>query len=286
MGTGRSGTTLLDIILGNATEIMSAGELNRFTKRNGIPHSARDGNVEDFWSFVKENLNSAGFEDPVYYFDEFKKFEYHQRASLLIKDIEKNKNFKTYTEFQQVLFTSIFKKAAADQGKSIIIDSSKYPLRGYSLSKIFGDQISFIHIKRCPNEVVHSFQKKGVEQPAKKRFYAHLYLMWINLLSISVMRMLHKKHKTTTVVYDNLINEPLTTLVKIEKDLGVDLSVPKDLVAKKHNLAVGPLFDGNRLRLQRSIVLKKKNAEPQGNFFDRLLFPLHRLVWYGKNKVC
>ena len=45
IGSGRSGTTLLDILLGNGNNIFSAGELNRFTKRNGIPHDARDDEV-------------------------------------------------------------------------------------------------------------------------------------------------------------------------------------------------------------------------------------------------
>ena len=41
MGAGRSGTTLLDIMLGNNPGIFSAGELNRFPVRDGIPPECR-----------------------------------------------------------------------------------------------------------------------------------------------------------------------------------------------------------------------------------------------------
>ena len=56
IGAGRSGTTLLDIVLGNAEDIFSAGELNRFSKLQGIPHDARDEKVQQFWKQVKEDL--------------------------------------------------------------------------------------------------------------------------------------------------------------------------------------------------------------------------------------
>ena len=37
IGAGRSGTTLLDIVLGNNENTISLGEINRYYKRNGIP---------------------------------------------------------------------------------------------------------------------------------------------------------------------------------------------------------------------------------------------------------
>ena len=37
MGAGRSGTTLLDILLGNGDGFVSCGELNRFPRHQGHP---------------------------------------------------------------------------------------------------------------------------------------------------------------------------------------------------------------------------------------------------------
>ncbi len=55
IGAGRSGTTLLDIILGNEDSFFSSGELNRYLKREGIPHCARDKHVSLFWEEVASN---------------------------------------------------------------------------------------------------------------------------------------------------------------------------------------------------------------------------------------
>ena len=37
MGVGRSGSTILDILLGNGEDILSGGEINRYVVRQGIP---------------------------------------------------------------------------------------------------------------------------------------------------------------------------------------------------------------------------------------------------------
>ena len=50
MGAGRSGTTILDIALGNADGVFSCGELNRYPVRKGIPtgfHKMPDRGI--FW---------------------------------------------------------------------------------------------------------------------------------------------------------------------------------------------------------------------------------------------
>ena len=63
IGSGRSGTTLLDILLGNAKDSFSAGELNRFTTRNGIPPKRDESSLENkFWRNVREKLPKSYFD--------------------------------------------------------------------------------------------------------------------------------------------------------------------------------------------------------------------------------
>ena len=56
LGSGRSGTTLLDILLGNEPSFFSAGELNRIPKLDFHPHDPRDELVLKFWEEVKKML--------------------------------------------------------------------------------------------------------------------------------------------------------------------------------------------------------------------------------------
>ena len=158
IGAGRSGTTLLDIILGNGENLFSAGELNRFTKRNGIPHDARDHEASAFWSSVKAKVQAAGFKNIYSLYNTCKPFEYHSGAlSILLFNISP-RNYSQYKTLQESIFRAISEQPLASE--KIIVDSSKYPLRALFLSRIFKEDISYIYLRRDPVSVVESFQKK------------------------------------------------------------------------------------------------------------------------------
>jgi len=285
IGSGRSGTTLLDILLGNGNNIFSAGELNRFTKRNGIPHDARDDEVTCFWKKVNEDLLLKKFDEPKAYCHISKKYEYHLTFYNLFLPSKTKKSFNIYSDFQKHLFESVERKAKETFNKSIIVDSSKYPMRAILLSKIFND-ISFIYLRRNPSAVVESFQKKDVEQPSKSRLMAHLYLLTVNTLSKHIIKILRKTNRVSEISYDDLLQSPVAALKKIESELNIDLDNSKKLIEKNEPLKVGLLFDGNRLRLENEIVFRKGDAETKPKkMSDRFFYGLHKLFWYKPLKI-
>lgn len=282
IGAARSGTTLLDIILGNAPQVFSAGEINRFTKRNGIPHDARDAEVQMFWKTITEKLASNGLHPPSYYYQNAKKFEYHNNFFRLLLPYKKLKDYQKYKTYQQALFTEINNKINTDYQKNIIIDSSKYPLRAFFLSHLFGTAISYIYIRRNPVAIVDSFQKKDVEQPSKNRFMANLYLLFVNSIVQFVIKTLSKTNKVAFVNYENLLQSPAAELQKIERDMEINLSGVINILNTDQPLNVGLLFDGNRLRLQKKVIFRKSisgTKQPQ-HIIDRLFYRLHALCWY------
>lgn len=282
IGAGRSGTTLLDIILGNAPDLFSAGELNRFTKRNGIPHDTRDEHVSYFWQQVREELAREGYKNPGAYYELTKKYEYH--SSFLHLMLPYSKHFKLYADYQKSLISYICKYATENFGKKVIIDSSKYPLRGFFLSKIFGGDISYIYIQRNPLAVVESFQKKDVEQPSKNRFFANAYLLAVNGLAKMVIKMLRQTNKVSTISYDELLYDADLTLQHVASELDIDLTVPKELIRNNLPLKVGYLFDGNRLRLENEVVFKKANPRVvKGKTIDHIFSLFHTKIWYKHN---
>jgi len=271
IGSGRSGTTLLDIVLGNEPSFFSAGELNRYAKRLGKPHDPRDENVSKFWGNIEREVN-ADFSKVKPITD---KLEYH---SGFIKQLFVSKeNKKCYESYNLNLFKSIGKNVDADY----IIDSSKYPMRGHYLSKIFGNNISYVYIQRNPNDIVESFQNKKVEQPSKSRVSAHLYLFIVNKLSSIVVRKLRKTHKVVTISYSELVNSPLCAFDKIEKHLEIELSELKNICNKKDEFKVGYLFDGNRLRLNNSITIKPSIKKKTKHLINTIMYPVHKMFWYN-----
>lgn len=274
IGAGRSGTTLLDIVLGNQAGVFSAGELNRYCKRLTKPHDPRDNAVSNFWETVSNQIDLEDFSANSLAL--FESLEYH---SSIFKSSNYKANKVEYFRFNQLLFDSISKKIGGD---SIIIDSSKYPLRGKYLSELFGDNISFIYLKRSPVSVVKSFQNKDVEQPSKTPFQANLYLLGVNWLASKLVRNLSKSHKVSIVKYEDLCNSPVSVLECISKDLDIDLSYLIQKIEIGNALDVGMLFDGNRLRLQESIKIKKTQESKSSNIIDKIFSPFHKLIWYNK----
>ena len=273
IGAGRSGTTLLDIILGNQHEIFSAGELNRYLSREGEPHSPRDSDVDTFWSKVKNDIkdSSKGLKEIS------ERLEYHSgwfdRLFIPQRDIER------YKDFNQRLFESIDNHSP---NQSLIVDSSKFPMRAKLLAETFGNQISFIYVQRNPNDVVSSFGKKDVEQPSKRTISAHLYLFIVNIVARWVLSNLRRSHRMTTISYDQLVSSPIGVISQISIDLMIDLEDVKSKLKNRELLDVGYLFDGNRLRLEKEIQLnlrtgsKNKDRSPMKS----ILLSLHRLFWF------
>ena len=269
LGAGRSGTTLLDIILGNEPQFFSAGELNRIPKRNFSPHLPRDENVYKFWNHVKASINNYESE-----YSNFQKLEYHFG---FIHVLKKRKSLKKYIFFNKELFKSIVKESK----KPYIIDSSKYPLRAYWLSKIYDKEICFIYMKRHPLATVNSFGNKSVEQPHKSNYYAHFYLLFVNILSNIIFNFfLPKKSKKCIIHLEDLSSNCLKSLLHIESSLGLEL---KNLIKKVENnqsFDVGFLFDGNRLRLRKKITLVNNNNKKRLKVIDKFLLSIHKFFWY------
>ena len=281
IGAGRSGTTLLDIILGNTSNIFSAGELNRFASLNGNPPLARNKEVEQFWKEVKEGLEKENIKDLDLYKQISREFEFH--TSIFNTGFSKKRKqlFNVYADYQKKMFSNIAKLVLQYYNKTIISDSSKYPMRGLLLSKIFGSNISFIYIKRNPQAVVESFQKKDVEQPPKSRLGANIYLLTVNVIANRVIKAVKKKCKVVTITYDDLVRDPLSTLSAIENNLDINLQEAKNLIDTHQPLKVGLLFEGNRLRLKNQITFNKKVQDSRSKkLIDSFFYPLHKQTWY------
>lgn len=253
IGAGRSGTTLLDIVLGNSDNTISLGEINRFFKRDGVPPKRKyNDEVLLFWDKINKEFrrkcNQIDYKEAEYL---LKKNEYH--SAFLTNKFNHNINYKK-------LFLELYNIIINNTDNQIFIESSKYPIRGLNLSKFKRDlsfDVKYIYIKKDPVKVVNSFNKKDIEQPSKSFFSSNLYYLLVNLLCLSVVKTLkNRNHDVVTIKYENLISFPKETLEKIEANLNIDLSKSKEKIKNKLPLSTGFLFDGNRIRLKETLTLR------------------------------
>ena len=279
IGAGRSGTTLLDIVLGNNTDIFSAGELNRFPIRKGMPPLLDKGNPKFiFWDKFKSNfLNRYRNYDLIGLNNLINKFEYHLGIFRILYGSNNNKSLKDYQEYLQIFFSTLEEQV----GQGYIVDSSKYPCRGYHLSQIYKENISFIYIKRNPIDVVQSFAKKDIEQPPKNWIMANLYLCCVNLLCLFILKKISKYSKVASITLEELTNNPAKTLTYVSETIGVDLSNSIQITQNYSPLKTGCLFDGNRLRLKTEIIMEKTipSSTKDKTFKNRLTLAFNSLWW-------
>jgi hypothetical protein len=270
IGAGRSGTTLLDIILGNNTESISLGEVNRLYKREGIPPKrAKDDKVNEFW---KEITNSLDQTDLSYLelADLFHNNEYH---SAFLKSIFKNSNL-LYRQNLNHQYDVL--KTKTEQ--SILIESSKYPVRALNISEYVSKDnyiIKYIYLKKDPTKVVKSFQKNDLEQPSKSFFSANLYYLLVNLLCVLTVKILKfRNHKVSIIKYEDLLIDSKGILKKLSDDLDVDFSILEDKLEYNKLLKTGYLFDGNRIRLKETLTLRvsDKIVIKNGNYYFTRIF--------------
>jgi len=153
LGAGRSGTTILSIILGNNNDAINLGELNRYFLRKGEPHGfPRESHKYKIWIDFNQKYfpNLVNTECKNYKFEKHK-YLFHNLLRLFKKRKE------DYTKIINKFYKSLFDYF----DKSLIIDASKYPNRCLSLNKYLNDvEIYNVYLVRNPIGVINSFSKK------------------------------------------------------------------------------------------------------------------------------
>lgn len=263
IGTGRSGTTLLDIMLGNIDNTISLGEINRFYKRNGIPPKRKEtSEVYKFWSKIRIKLNHNDETNYKKLEELFYNNEYH---SAFIKSALNLCN-SSYKKELINLYEQIHDCTEED----ILIESSKYPSRALNLLNIDLKEkydICYLYLKKDPVSVVASFQKKNLEQPSKGFLNSNLYYLLVNTLcSFAILILKLRGRKTCTIKYEDFVNYPTRNLELIQKKLNINVIKLIKKIDIEEPLDTGFLFDGNRIRLDKTIVLKKQKKIVEKNF--------------------
>lgn len=280
LGAGRSGTTILDIVLGNAENAISLGEVNRFYKRDGIPPKREeDSSTAQFWGHIRSQFELSGSKDYTSAEKLSRQNEYH---AAFFKSTG-GKTDKLYREQMNALYRAIDEETKDE----LLIESSKYPLRALNISKVLKkdtsiDNLVFLYMKKDPVKVVESFQKKGLEQPPKGYLMSNLYYLLVNLLCKSTLNKLKRRgYRGTEIRFEELIEEPGVTIAKVEKELGIELLGLQQKIENRDWLKPGPLFDGNRLRLKPELQLQN-SLKPSPSSFKNTLTRIINLIIYRK----
>lgn len=259
----RSGSTLLDRILGQMTGFFSAGELKyiwqRGLRENRLCACGSPFRECAFWTQVGEEAFGG--------WDQINGEEVIRLQHAVIKhrlipfivfpDLWPGykKRWQEYAQFVVPLYQAILKVS----GASIIIDSSKDPAYAFFLSKMVNLNLNVIHLVRDSRGVAFSWTKRVVRpEVTGGTEYMAVYspirtaLWWIvNNMLFSLVR----RTSYTFLRYEDLIHQPCKQLERLLSAIGGEVEhdisfIDNDRVYLKPNHVVS----GNPMRFQHGSI--------------------------------
>lgn len=139
MGGARSGSTLIDIVLGDLLQGTSCGEIRKYCDLKGIPQDP-EGNPKAalFWKKVANHPDISWIFSCIEDLSVLtRNYEYHTAVPkrLFYKgDFDNSTCYEHYVKFLFSVLTRVTNRGA-------VIDSSKYPGRALSLSRYIKDRV-------------------------------------------------------------------------------------------------------------------------------------------------
>jgi hypothetical protein len=274
MGCGRSGTTILDIILGNHSGFLSVGELNNFRQAwFGKKFCSCGSLVTDceIWKKIGDRFFDSDRQN-----GSIKMYDYqanYERQRVIWKQIF---GFHKHNEIQQyhLYIFNIFKELQDLSSCTTIIDSSKSAGRALALLRNEKLDVKVLHVVRDPRGLYHSYQKRHVGTPVKSIWSSAIYWNTTNFLA-DMIKLNYRENRVIRIRYEDLVYKPNETIDKIEKFLNESLADVKEKIENEVPLGRAHLASGNRLRTQKSALKLKPDIEwkKKLKFYQRLLLP-------------
>lgn len=247
MGAGRSGTTLLDIILGNSKDCISGGEIRWIWRYKGVAPNRVEGRVLDFWKKI--------YESEVLQSENTKSFDFMESHYMLPWALLLNILRLRVTSYQRY-HEELLRRIEQHSSKGVLVDSSKYPSRALLLDYHLKD-CTVVYLIRKRADVVRSFVNKSVDQPAKNAISANLY--WILMRIACEVSYFFVRSKKVKVEYGALMSDLEVEVAKVCGICGIESLSIIDKLKSNQALDPGFVFQGNRMRLQKEIFINRKH---------------------------
>ncbi|WHS91423.1 sulfotransferase (plasmid) [Sinorhizobium kummerowiae] len=265
-GYGRSGSTILDIALGQHAAVVGAGEITSLTRHvwRHNEYCACGNAIRDcsFWSSVRREWSDG--QDPGL-MEEYcalqQKFEGLSMMTRLLSSMGLGKQFSLYILHTKRLFSAM----QSCSGRQVVVDSSKLPGRAMAVAQIPGIDMRVIHLVRDGRGVAWSLlkgyerdAKSGLQKEIKPKSVFRTALRW-SMVNLAVEYLSRKlgSEKVMRVRYEDFASDPVAVMQQIGTFLELDLSQVGTSLQNGEAMGPGHQVAGNRLRMNASIALNK-----------------------------
>ncbi len=276
-GAERSGSTLLDTILGEGKSCFSIGEFRQFWKsfilKNGLCTCQKNYKDCPFWGQILKELfgNTGNIKNIAMYYYKLQKIV--ERIPLVNLKKQKEYLFKYHKEISEFgsFLKEIYNKVIKFSSAKIIIDSSKVPYWLIVL-KNFIPNLMVIHLVRDLRAVTYSWTKRKFDYSINNYMKTHHPFTtarnWLKY-NIALEKIKSELQYYYFLRYEDFVNNPNKYLREIEKSFNLEKNIFPEirnyqLLVKKDRHQVG----GNPDRF------KMKNIQIKGDFTWKKQLPL------------
>ncbi|MEM7666574.1 MAG: sulfotransferase [Pseudomonadota bacterium] len=262
-GYGRSGTTLLDIALGQQSGVFAGGEITALPRHvwNEREFCACRRQVDEcgFWgSVVDAWLNPRRPDAMDLHGRRAARLEWLVDPRRLFRGLFAGNESRAYREETLALFQEI----AAASGESVIVDSSKLPGRASMLMSIKEIEVFVVHMVRDGRGVAWSMMKPyrrsveaGIQKELRPKPIWYTAARWFTVnLGAEMLRLRLPRKRSIRVRYENFVADPEGTVKSILALAGQEYVLPDhgaDVMKPQHQIA------GSRHRMQEEIRINK-----------------------------
>ena len=271
-GDGRSGSTLLDRILGEAGRITSCGEIWNCWERAFLHNQMCACNLPFenciFWKEVvrysNENLRKFDANTIIRIQKTIMRIRY---IPFMLFPILRPQWYSILLKEYSELIVTFYCGEQNTSKCTFIVDSSKMPLYGLLLNSTGNFDMHTIHLVRDSLAVAYSWKRKVVRpeindkkiyMPIQSNMKSSLTWMKQNILSSLLAKF---SNKSMLLKYEDLMIDPKGEVEKIYKMLNLDLVSPVD---SKNTVEFGMshIISGNPMRFKRG-NMKINNEKTQ-----------------------
>ena len=291
-GTGRSGSTVFDRVLGTLDGVTSFNEIYRMMS-DGLVRNDRCACGENFRAcpFWVEIVGRtfAGPEHEQHITRLFYKFDRTRQFVRIFTGAAGTRYKAELDEFRGWLRTLYFSLAEVS-GSSVIIDSSKVPTRSLILTTIPGINVHVVHLVRDARAVVHSWHKEKFNpafgQPLPRFGTLRTVSFWYARNFFT--EMLRYRAPYSRVRYEDFVARPRSALARLIDDVGPLAGKHFDFVdddslvlSKLHSIGGNPdRFTTGVTKLRPDISWQSKLARSNRLAVSVMAYPMLRRYGY------
>jgi hypothetical protein len=229
-GVGRSGSTMLERMLGAVPGAVNAGEVNALFSRVAA-QDQRCGCAEPFsacpfWTAVGDRA-FGGWASVTARIAELQPRVIRQRfvprLATGIAGRTYRRDLDEYLEVHHRLYRAI----AAEAGADVVVDASKSTAQLFALRRVPGLDLRVVNLVRDARGVAHSWSKSGIRKPQSQQGEAmgtypplRLAVLWATL-QLECAALGTAAPHSARVRYEDLVAHPRPTLEALLRDLGL-----------------------------------------------------------------